>query len=335
MSASEDEDYERSAKKLNSEEVKHSLCNLCNRKVVDSISCIKCNAILHKSCWNKSKKSQTATCAHVSNMEESSSRSVSTPITEINFENEFLRMQVKLLNELLVEVKSKNQVLIKNNELLIERIKFLESDNTVQKKRKQDSVNKPTLSLNIPRADSDKASVPSPSVSVTASTSTSNQNINNKNEDYENNEKENEQLWTTVVRKKNKEETRMSLVGKQYPSDNFKSKQRNMITCTGTPNMNAKVKGAIRKKWMYVGRIAGANVSEMDVLDYLADSKVGEKVEVKKLPTKGENSAFSIGVPDDITYDKLNSPDFWPTGVILREFNFRNFFRKKQELKER
>lgn len=338
MSASEDED-KRSANNLNIDESKPNLCNLCNKKVVDSINCIKCNAMLHRSCWNKCKKSSSAICVHVSSMEESSCESISTPITENNFENEFLKMQVKLLNELLVEMKSKNLVLMKNNELLIEKIKFLENDNHSPKKRKQDPINKPTLSVRIQKTDVDKSSITSPSVSVSELTSSSNVNINNNGGRNENNDykvEENEQLWSTVVSKKhNKSQPRINVsADKQVTAETFKYKQRKMIECTRAPNTNAKVRGAIRRKWIYVGRISGANISEDDIKDYMADLQAGGGIEVRKLPTKGENSAFSIGIPDDSTYNKLNSPDFWPQGVILREFNFKNFFRKPQERKE-
>lgn len=54
-------------------------------------------------------------------------------------------------------------------------------------------------------------------------------------------------------------------------------------------------------------------------------STLPDNFEIKKLPTKGVNSAFSVGVLSDQLFTKLS--EYWPEGVLLREFIFRNFFR--------
>ncbi|KAK9880704.1 hypothetical protein WA026_013030 [Henosepilachna vigintioctopunctata] len=62
------------------------------------------------------------------------------------------------------------------------------------------------------------------------------------------------------------------------------------IVCTGVNNNTDleknKVKGAIKKRWMYVGRVAGNEVSESDILAYMDNI------------TNCSNSVFSIGCPD-------------------------------------
>lgn len=100
--------------------------------------------------------------------------------------------------------------------------------------------------------------------------------------------------------------------------------------CTGSRQVTteSKVKGALRRKWLYVGRIYGPNVTENDIKEFLQDSTGTDDFDVKKLPTKGNNSSFSIGVHSDEMFLKLFKSESWPSGVILREFNFRNFFRK-------
>ncbi|KAL3283016.1 hypothetical protein HHI36_006173, partial [Cryptolaemus montrouzieri] len=56
--------------------------------------------------------------------------------------------------------------------------------------------------------------------------------------------------------------------------------------------------GAAKKKWLYVGRIAGQEVLEDDLNEYLADLQDKDKVEIKKLHTKGNNSSFREGAPE-------------------------------------
>lgn len=109
-------------------------------------------------------------------------------------------------------------------------------------------------------------------------------------------------------------------------------KYKKAIICTGskTVNESSKVKGALKRKWLYVGRICGLEVTEADITDFLENHTGNNDFQVKKLTTKGNNSAFSIGVPSDFLFAELYKPEFWPNGVVLREFNFRNFFHSKK-----
>ncbi|KAK9888912.1 hypothetical protein WA026_001133 [Henosepilachna vigintioctopunctata] len=102
------------------------------------------------------------------------------------------------------------------------------------------------------------------------------------------------------------------------------------IVCKGVNNntdlKKNKIKGAIKKRWMYLGRVSGNEVSESDILAYMDNIPNFETIDIKKLPTKGSNSAYSIGCPSEEIYNDISKPDFWPSGVVLREFNFRNSF---------
>ncbi|KAK9884375.1 hypothetical protein WA026_005325 [Henosepilachna vigintioctopunctata] len=51
-------------------------------------------------------------------------------------------------------------------------------------------------------------------------------------------------------------------------------------------------RGAIKKRWMYVGRVAENKVSESDILAYMDNIPNFETIDIKKLPTKGSNSAY-------------------------------------------
>lgn len=100
---------------------------------------------------------------------------------------------------------------------------------------------------------------------------------------------------------------------------------------------SGKVSGAVRRKWIYVGRIAGKEVAEADIQDYLSDLKGLEKYEhivVKKLNTLGSNSAFCIGLPTDELYNRVFSVDYWSEGVSLREYDLRSSFLTQRSQKK-
>ncbi|KAL3281145.1 hypothetical protein HHI36_004364 [Cryptolaemus montrouzieri] len=99
-----------------------------------------------------------------------------------------------------------------------------------------------------------------------------------------------------------------------------------IFTGSSATNKKPSVQGVVRKYWLYVGRIAGSDVSIEAIKDYLGD--VGENIDVNKLYTKGSKSSFSIGVTSEDVYKTVLSGDFWPEGVLIREFSFRNFFQK-------
>nr|CAH7760551.1 unnamed protein product [Callosobruchus chinensis] len=88
----------------------------------------------------------------------------------------------------------------------------------------------------------------------------------------------------------------------QFPKQSTKFAKGNLS------EKSTKICGTIRRKWIYVGRITGRDVTEEDVRDYLKDLETinGYKdIVVTKLNTHGSNSAFCIGVPNDELYEKV------------------------------
>lgn len=126
--------------------------------------------------------------------------------------------------------------------------------------------------------------------------------------------------WSDVVRKKRT------------------NRERNMKkVCFGTKatGQDVTIQGAIRRQWIYVGRIAGKQVSEHEIKNYLKEVPGNELIIVKKLNTLGQNSAFSIGLPSEESRKLVYDSSFWPEGIILRDFTFdKQFFLKNRELKD-
>lgn len=99
--------------------------------------------------------------------------------------------------------------------------------------------------------------------------------------------------------------------------------------CTGTKKTNSEyIRGAQKRKWVYVGRVAGQDTSEEDIINHLKDNEAHGNIEVKKLNTKGKNAAFSVGVPSEELFKAICNPEMWPEGIKIREFSFIKFFRQ-------
>lgn len=89
------------------------------------------------------------------------------------------------------------------------------------------------------------------------------------------------------------------------------------------------IQGAIKRNWIYVGKIAGKEVTEENIAEFLKDVNKTRDIVVKKLNTKGQNSAFSIGITNTEVYKAVFNVKFWPQGIVLREFTFDNHFLQK------
>lgn len=251
-----------------------------------------------------------------------------------------LRNEIRNLKELFSESKSKNEILIKNNKLLEEKIILLEhpikqknnvifSELLVNTKSDRDEAKDPAQQdkHSILRTDVNGiAENPSTSKSSNVTVKETNQETNDTNKHsqdkskalvaknvadfFKNSETKNENTprivspnieWKTVSRKK----TNVN--------------RAKFITSSGpkSTTRTAKFSGALKKKWLYVGRIAGKDVPVESIREYLTEINGYEEIEIKKLESKGKNSSFSIGVLSNEIFERLNSEDFWPNGVII------------------
>lgn len=72
--------------------------------------------------------------------------------------------------------------------------------------------------------------------------------------------------------------------------------------------------------WIYVGRCK-KDTSEDDVLRYLKRRAPDGTFEVVKLDTKGVNEAFRVSADINLK-DSLYDPNFWPSGITVKQFRF-------------
>ncbi|KAK9891717.1 hypothetical protein WA026_016514 [Henosepilachna vigintioctopunctata] len=128
-------------------------------------------------------------------------------------------------------------------------------------------------------------------------------NTHNSNDENLKEDNEIKSSWTTVVKRK------------PY--------KRPPVICTGSKEVNptSKVKGVIKRKWVYVGKIYGQDVTEIDMKEFLIDSTGTEDFVIKKLSTKGSNSAFTVAIPSDALFELLLKPESWPNGEREKVMN--------------
>lgn len=64
--------------------------------------------------------------------------------------------------------------------------------------------------------------------------------------------------------------------------------------------------------------------AESDVREYLKPENIDQaQLHVEKLESKGNYIAFKIGFPYELK-EKLSNENYWPTGILVRRFNFNN-----------
>lgn len=304
MSDSEDEVDNRSNKFINMGENKGVICFHCKKGVSGAVLCKKCNGIFHHDCIIVAARGRSATCIHEAKVtgEIQESQEEENP----QFEIRMLRMKVKLLEELLLESRSKNEILILNNQLLLEKIGTVEKTKNKQSE-KNDNYIKQFHKMEQCQQQSQKPHEEHNSQNPTthALQSVKRDTAKSKQTDISTTDAE----WTLVSRKK-------------------QIKKPEKVICTGIKSGEALFQGVKKRKWIYVGKIAGKKTTVDDVEKYMKQERNFKEVQVKKLDSKGENSAFTVGVTLEEDFTAICKEEFWPKGVEIREFNFRNFFRQ-------
>lgn len=313
----------------------------CKVKAKSGPKCSICGRLFHPACAEKYKCCGITVCAKYDPAEDSvtamsflrSSSFAELLSSIIKAETSELRSEISMLRSELQILKDSNVELIKmlsgaTNKNLVdnnaENVRF-QTYRDITSKTQQHFLSQKTT------ANSDKAAINVPESSnprqmstavFTATTDVhpcatekmSNDNKRDESNENASNVNKEQNSWLTVSHIKKGKPPQKSLIG----------------TGKSAPG-SAKITGALQRKWMYVGRISGKDVSEEDIMDYLKQIDGHEQFLVKKLDTKGNNSAFSVGAPSNL-YDKIFDPDFWPESVSIRHFNVRPFLRNRQKI---
>ena len=88
----------------------------------------------------------------------------------------------------------------------------------------------------------------------------------------------------------------------------------------GTQKNKCTLTAAQRKAWLYVGRLH-SETRTGDLQEYIRNQGINKSIECEELPTKGTNKAYKISI-DIEELQTVQNPDFWPEGVLVRQFRF-------------
>lgn len=77
-----------------------------------------------------------------------------------------------------------------------------------------------------------------------------------------------------------------------------------------------------RRLWIYVGRCKPTSTPE-DIKKYLEKRSPGHEFNVTKLNSQGRNSSYRVEADVELE-NNLYTPSYWPKGVIVKKFQFRN-----------
>lgn len=107
--------------------------------------------------------------------------------------------------------------------------------------------------------------------------------------------------WTEVVRRRNRNNNR--IIGTRQ-------------------NGESSLRAGQRFAWLYVGRLHSGTTPE-DIKSYLSENEISGDIICEDLNSRGHNKAFKVGIHLE-ELEKVEDEHFWPRGVIMRQFRFRN-----------
>lgn len=337
-----------SEKKQSSSDLKNQLCKICCRKVVNGVTCSQCSEKIHYKCANI----QDISVVDVSDwMCRVCINNISLDDTlcendddNSSVEEKYMKREILLLRKLVREMEEKNT-------LLSEKIKFLESENICNCKvmntedgcTRQNVIDEP--------ARSSQEVLPSTvgttfknviSLQEPASTHAGN---SNKNEEVPLVQQTKDLVYdiATYVNKNNSPQvvelttpsnvsSKKENTGKNneegFQTVQYKKRTKQKIpSVIGTSKLESTLSAVSKKAWFYVGRL-NVNTSEDDVKNYLKSKINNEEFHSTKISTQGASASFKIGASFHLR-EQLEDPEFWPEGVMIRQFIF---FRKRASL---
>ncbi|KAK9880082.1 hypothetical protein WA026_008598 [Henosepilachna vigintioctopunctata] len=92
----------------------------------------------------------------------------------------------------------------------------------------------------------------------------------------------------------NSSDTWVNVSRKKAPNDKVN------MTCTGIKYKtdNTVFRAATSRKWFYIGKIAGKEMADDTIRDYLKEINRYESINIRKFETKGQNSVFLYSCPN-------------------------------------
>lgn len=315
----------RSEKKINNE----CKCKVCGKKAVNGVTCCKCGFMLHFKCANIPLNKEThaekwvcTICASKESLEDSFHEISSEDLSQV--EIKFILSENKLLKKLLQEMEEKNVLLKEKIKYLTsyensppedsinEPVKKVKTNNTIVSnqtvQRPVLSVNKPVSSVTKESRDDNKTSLPThENVPVRSVANNINKNITLN-------------TFTNVTKES------LDNIAVKDNSDNFqlvinKRRKKKATSVVGSNDMSDGLQAAPKKAWLFIGKLL-TNTTEDQLLNYVKKKIPNEEFSCTKITTSSTSSCFKLGAGYHLR-QQLENPEFWPRGVIVRQYIFR------------
>ena len=251
-----------------------------------------------------------------------------------NLEKQKLDMEMQYLRTLLNEMADKNMILRENNNLLIERMRRLEAEKTINKnvnnseKSKEVDLEVPSRALtSLTSSQSDSNMWP-----FIALHDQANGNSGKKEEEELSHgpESENFEFQRHQKRKQNRN------YNQQNGHEKYKKKHTKVFVGTkqdkGELQLSSKSKDS--KIWIFLSKV-NDSVTEEVVKRYVSANAntSDDDITVKQCNPKEQRSKkkrFMVGVNQQLK-DKIYDVNFWPVGIVFERFNFakgKNFLKE-------
>ncbi|KAJ4435183.1 hypothetical protein ANN_23759 [Periplaneta americana] len=101
-----------------------------------------------------------------------------------------------------------------------------------------------------------------------------------------------------------------------------RNKRQNTTTIGTMDPSNTDLQAGERRAWLYVGKLH-PNTTTEKIKNHLQKQGIETGIECDELTTKGTLKAFRIAVPFE-RRSQVTTPEFWPQGVLVRQYRFRN-----------
>lgn len=335
-----------------SDESGKSQCSFCKSVAASGVKCATCNKMYHNSCATRvvgleiTGRGIVECCKKTSAILNSQDQSLPTETygegqVEIFYLKQVLDEKNTVINELRNIIKYQEQVIQLltekkddknqsdvNKNLLIEKNadkRNGSSQDTKYSKQVQKKVQQETnynTNGNTSLLEKVQTNIMQDIINLTNDIPSTSDSLNLPNKSLH--KSSNEDGFTDVAYRRKRTAQKSNIPTTKFASGQIEGKSE-------------KIVGAVRRKYIYVGRITGRDVTEEDMKEYLKDLKnfkQYELISVKKLNTLGNNSAFCIGLPNDELFHKVFDVQYWRTGVSLREFDLRRtFLAQRQQAK--
>lgn len=273
-------------------------CNVCNRKVVNDITCGQCNRAFHPKCVNFEGDSENQEIWLCENCEVIPDEVASEDFSgaDPNMQIKFLLREKQLMARLLQEMQEKNIFLTEKVTLLEKELVKSKGSTCTAEKVAAPVVQTPSYAS---RAKINKQ------VKM-ADTVINTDKVNNKNGDGNPHKTETleshkpEEPFHEVMSKKKKRKLLKSIVGTSSKPNDF----------TAAP----------KKSWLFVGKVQN-NIRPEQITNYLKEKFPGH-FECTLIKNNGYSACFRVSVPFELR-DKLEVADIWPKGIFVRRYIFR------------